>query len=148
VSHLQRQGAPLHTVRQGGLQVPIHIDIFHPDRIVVCTGRGAISFQEYERFVADLAKAGVLHYRKIIDVTAAAPHEVPREQVADRLMRYNAAFRHLAHAGRGPLAIVIDPRQTDVAHAFRDLTSSERPIEVFRSLHEARKWLAAFPLEN
>ena len=128
--------------------MPIHIDVFHPDRIVVCTGRGAISLQEYERFVADLVKADVLHYRKIIDVTAATPQGVEREKLADQLLRFNVAFRHLAQAGRGPLAIVADTRQYDIAQAFKGGTEGERPIEVFSSIHDARKWLAGFPMDE
>ncbi|MBL0900463.1 MAG: hypothetical protein IBJ17_17420 [Reyranella sp.] len=45
---------------------------------------------------------------------------------------------------RGPLAIVADHERGELARLFTSMTSDERPVKVFRSIHAARKWL----LEN
>jgi len=42
---------------------------------------------------------------------------------------------------RGPVAFVINPDRIGFADVFADVTQGERPIELFRSLHEARAWL-------
>ena len=47
---------------------------------------------------------------------------------------------------RGPLALVADPNRGELAQTFKALTADDRPVEVFRSIHEARKWLAQFPV--
>jgi hypothetical protein len=83
-----------------------------------------------------------VHYRKIIDVTWANSKAIGQEE----LMSFEARLREFAlHRPRGPLAIVADPNRGDLARTFKALTSADRPIEVFRSIHEARKWLAAQP---
>lgn len=48
---------------------------------------------------------------------------------------------------RGPLAIIVgDDDKAGRAEEFAALTASERPVKVFRSLHEARRWLEQQPL--
>lgn len=42
---------------------------------------------------------------------------------------------------RGPLAFVVDAAGSPVAERFAELTTGERPVKVFRTLHAARKWL-------
>lgn len=53
--------------------VPIQIDVFHFDRLVVAIGSGDVTLPEYGKFVGDLVQQGLMHYRKIIDVTRATP---------------------------------------------------------------------------
>jgi len=123
--------------------MPIHLEIFHPDRIVVGVARGEITLAEFGGFVRDLAQAGVMHYRKIIDVTAAKSSTVDKEA----LLAADAQLRELNRKGpRGPLALVADPNRGELAQTFKALAAEDRPVEVFRSLHEARKWLAKFPV--
>jgi hypothetical protein len=46
----------------------------------------------------------------------------------------------------GQLKVLLPQPQTDerigFANVFADVTQGERPIKLFRSLHEARAWLA------
>ena len=42
---------------------------------------------------------------------------------------------------RGPLAFVVNPKDTHAADKFAELTAGERPVKVFQSLHAARRWL-------
>jgi hypothetical protein len=121
----------------------IHLEIYHPDRIVVGVARGEITIAEFGGFVRDLAQAGVLHYRKIIDVTGAKSSTVGK----DELLAADTQLRELDRKGpRGPLALVTDANRGELAQAFKALAADDRPVEVFRSIHEARKWLAQFPV--
>jgi hypothetical protein len=41
----------------------------------------------------------------------------------------------------GPLALVIGEPQKDLGKIFADLTGGDRPASIFRTIHEARRWL-------
>jgi len=99
---------------------------------------------EFGGFVRDLAQAGVIHYRKIIDVTAAKSSTVGK----DEPLAADAQLRGLDNrkGPRGPLALVTDAGRGELAQVFKALTADDRPVEVFRSIHAARKWLAQFPV--
>ena len=45
------------------------------------------------------------------------------------------------------MAIVADEKLDHLARLFSGVTGEERPVNIFRSIHEARKWLNtnAFP---
>lgn len=124
--------------------MPIQLEIFHFDRLVVGIGRGDVTLQEYGQFIGDMIQQGVIHYRKIIDVTSAVPTDINR----DVLLAVEARLREYTKTRRGPLAIVANRDQGEAAQAFKVLTSEERPVEVFRSIHDARAWVAKFPVEE
>ncbi len=125
--------------------MPIQMEIFHPDRLVLGVGRGVVTAAEYGKFLADILQAGVVHYRKIIDVTAASPAQLG----TDLLLTFDASLRAAGNIRRGPIALVTDPqRNTGIAQVFKAMTSSARPVEVFQSIHDARKWLAKQPIEE
>jgi hypothetical protein len=119
--------------------MPFKIDIFPPDRMVVAVARGEISLADLMMLVKELIDSGTLPYRKIIDITSAtsAIGNDELESIAERL-RSAPILKP-----RGPLAIVADSTRGELARMFTSLTSEERPVQVFRSIHEARKWLLA-----
>jgi hypothetical protein len=124
--------------------MPIQLEIFHPDRILVGVGRGTITLQEYGNFLAEIVQAGVVHYRKIIDTTTAESTTIDK----DVLMAFEDRLRTFSKGRpRGPLAVVVDrTRRGDLAETFKSLTSADRPIEIFASIHAARKWLKSLPM--
>ena len=122
--------------------MPIQFEVFSPDRLVVAIGRGVVTLPEYGKFIGDMVQAGVMHYRKIIDVTSAESTTIDK----DVLLAFEAGLRGFTRTRRGPLAIVANRDRGEVALAFKALTSVERPIEVFTSIHDARVWLAKFPV--
>src|SRR5262249_35823408 len=129
--------------RTANSSMPIHLEVYHPDRIVVGVARGEVTLAEFGGFVRDLAQAGVMHYRKIIDVTAAKSAAIGK----DERLAADAQLRQLSpHRKRGPLALVVDPEGGRLAQSFKALAADDRPVEIFRSLREARAWLGKFPV--
>jgi hypothetical protein len=53
-------------------------------------------------------------------------------------MAFDARLREYSKTRRGPLAVVARRDRFDGSFEFKAMTSAERPIEVFRSIHEAR----------
>ncbi len=119
--------------------MPLTLDIFPPDRMAVVVARGEISLADLTTLVKQLIDSGTLSYRKIFDITSAtsAIGEDELETIAERLRSVPLT------RPRGPLAIVADSERGELARLFMSLTLDERPVQVFRSIHEARKWLLA-----
>ena len=80
---------------------------------------------------------GELHrFRKIIDVSASKP-----EISAEELAKFSEGLRAaLKDTPRGAMAIVANDKMSDLARLFSSMTGDGRPVDVFRSIHEARKW--------
>jgi hypothetical protein len=125
--------------------MPIQLEIFHPDRIVVGIGRGEVTLEEYQNFMVELVKAGVLHYRKIIDALSATTPDLNIEQFVALEARL-AASTQASKLPRGPLAIVINRERAETARIFKAMASKDRPVEVFSNIHDARRWLREQPI--
>lgn len=118
--------------------MPIHLDISHLDRLVIAVVIGDANADDVRDLGRRFSEAGTRHYRKILDTTAGAL--VMDDAEVEALVAQLRA-RPKAEA-RGPLAFVVDPkRPAPVAEKYAELTSSERPVKVFHSLHAARRWL-------
>ncbi len=115
--------------------MPIHMDIVPIDRLVVIVARGHATGEEIAATARELHEANVPGYAKILDVSGSKSELTP-EQV-DRV----AALFRGDGPNRGPVAFVINPDRRGFAEAFAGATEAERPIKLFRSLHEARRWL-------
>ena len=117
--------------------MPIHLDFSHHNRIVVAVIRGRVSQEDIADAVKQFMATGAWHYRKIIDVTSGnSPVDEKGLEMLAALARNNAQDRT-----RGPLAFVIDPERGEIVEKFINLTAGERPVRMFRSLHDARRWL-------
>ena len=117
--------------------MPIHMDISPIHRLVIIVARGQVTPDEINRAVQELVEAGVPHFGKIIDVSVATS-DLTKEQVE----RMAALLRGRPdEASRGPVAFVINPNRVGFANAFADVTKGDRPVRLFRSLHDARRWL-------
>ena len=117
--------------------MPIHLNIFHPNRVVVIVARGAISSEDVVHAVREFIEQGMIHYRKIVDVSMARSDlDVEQLKSVAALIRSNPR-----EPTRGPLAFVVDRMGNPLAHVFAELTETERPVKVFTSLSEARLWL-------
>jgi hypothetical protein len=117
--------------------MPLHLDISPLDRLVVIVARGQITAEEIGEVKRQIFEANVQAYAKVIDVSQGRS-DLTREQI-----QKVADIMHGPADGtvRGPVAFVIDPLRIGFPNMFADLTKGERPIQLFRSLHEARAWL-------
>ena len=117
--------------------MPLHMDISPLHRLVVIVARGHVTAEDIAAIKRQIADAKARGFAKIVDVSHGRS-ELTLEQV-----RRVADLLHGAsdEAARGPVAFVIDPDRVDFPTKFADVTQGERPIQLFRSLHEARAWL-------
>ena len=120
--------------------MPIQLEIFHPDRILIAVARGHVTLEDYGGLLAEIVKADITHYRKIIDSTEAESDAVTLDLLlkADELTRSSSRTR-------GPLALVVSRDRGEMARAFQE-QSTDRPVGVFSSLHDARAWLRTLPI--
>ena len=116
--------------------MPIHMDISPLNRLVVIIARGQVTAEEIADNTKKLVAANVAGYAKIIDVTASKS-DLQKEQV-EAIARL---LRGSPNEKRGSVAFVVDPSRKGFADAFTEVTRGERPVELFRSLQSARKWL-------
>jgi hypothetical protein len=117
--------------------MPMHLDISPLHRVVVIVARGHIAAEEIVAITRQLVEAKVPAYAKIIDVSQGTS-ELTHEQVQKVADLLRGAPNDTS---RGPVAFVIDPDRVGFANVFADVTQGERPIQLFRSLHEARAWI-------
>jgi hypothetical protein len=121
--------------------MPLQLEIFHPDRILVVIARGNVAFDEYRDLLVDIVDKGITHYRKIIDITGGVSDAIN----LDVLLEADELTRNVSGRPRGPLAMVVDRSKGEAARAFRE-KSTDRPVGVFGSIHEARAWLRTLPI--
>jgi len=125
--------------------MPIRLTIFHPDRTIVGVAAGQVTLLDLVGLFREVAESNTLHYRKLIDVTSAEA-ALSREELAAFGERVRAAR---TDRPRGALAIVADSNRGEFARFFTDLRSGTDapPTQVFRSIHDARRWLTLQPLD-
>lgn len=120
--------------------MPVHLEVSRLDRQVVIVARGHVTPDEIRAQARSIADAEVRHFAKIIDVSGATS-EIGREQVESMAAGLRSAP---GAAGRGPIAFVNNPDRVGFAEAFAEMTEGDRPVRLFRSIHDARKWLEGF----
>jgi len=123
--------------------MPIRLTVYRPDRLLVCVASGVIAVADLEDLLRQLDEGDLHRFRKIIDVSAARPG-----LSADELATFSIALlARLKDKPRGVMAIVADNKLDQLARLFAGLTGTDRPAQVFRSIHDARKWIStsAFP---
>ena len=117
--------------------MPIKQAIDHPNRLILAVGSGELTLADLATFTRDIVRAGLLHYSKLIDVANCAPGFSKEELAA-----FGQVVREIrTETLRGPLAVVADPNRGEFARIFTDFNIDGRPAKVFRSIHEARRWL-------
>jgi hypothetical protein len=120
--------------------MPLSWTISHPQRLVIAVARGDVAPHEFGGYIEAMQPVG--GYRKMFVVSGMST-------VFDTaLMRSvgNAVRDHARREPIGPIAIVAD---TDAAWSSamvyaESVQGLDRPIRIFRELHEARRWLDTF----
>jgi hypothetical protein len=118
--------------------MPIRLTVFGPDRLVVGVAVDTITVADLVDFMRQLTEGELHRFRKIIDISAARP-EISAEELAQFSEGLRAALKDTP---RGAMAIVANDKTNDLARLFSGVTGDGRPVDVFRSIHEARKWLS------
>ncbi|MBX9875201.1 MAG: hypothetical protein K2X84_10110 [Beijerinckiaceae bacterium] len=121
--------------------MPIHLEISRLNRLLVIVARGQVTPDEVRDLVRQMVENEVRHFSKIIDVSGSSI-EMDREQVEAMATMLRA---EKGAATRGPIAFVIHPERQGFADLFADATRTDRPVRLFRSLHDARRWLQELP---
>jgi hypothetical protein len=116
--------------------MPVYMEISRLHRTVTIVARGKVSPEEVRGIAQQLADAHIRSFAKIVEV-AGASTEFTHEQIA----RVADLLRGDPKEKRGPVAFIIDPTRAAFPQAFAKLTKDEGPINLFKSLREARDWL-------
>jgi hypothetical protein len=116
--------------------MPLHLEIHRLSRTILIVARGQITAEDVDRCARKIVDGNVRQFAKIIDVSTSTS-EVTAEQI-ERI----ASWLRGGDATRGAMAFVVDPERGGVAQYFADATQGDRPVKLFRSIHEARRWIA------
>jgi hypothetical protein len=117
--------------------MPLRLTVYPPDRLVIGVATDTITVADLVDFMRQLTEGELHRFRKIIDITGARPDMSPEE-----LATFSEDLRAaLKDTPRGAMAIVAHDKTNELARLFSSVTGDERPVDVFRSIHDARKWL-------
>ena len=125
--------------------MPVYMEISRLHRAVTIVARGTIGPDEIRSVAQQLAEANVRSFAKIVEVAGATTEWTP-----ELVQRVAQLLRGASSEKRGPVAFIIDPERTAFPKAFAELTTDEGPIEMFKSLRDAREWVRRneVPREN
>ena len=116
--------------------MPIYMEISPLHRLVTIVARGTVTGDEVRGTAQKLANARVRRFAKIVEVASASFTFEPADVVGlAETMRADAD-------GRGPIAFVVRDMDQPFPRMFATQTAHEGPVDLFKSLHEARAWVA------
>jgi hypothetical protein len=116
--------------------MPIYMEISPLHRLVTIVARGTVSGDEVRNTAQKLAEARVRRFAKIVEVAGGSFVFEPTDIVAlAETLRADAD-------GRGPIAFVVRDMNQPFPRMFATQTAHEGPVDLFKSLHEARAWVA------
>jgi hypothetical protein len=118
--------------------MPVHWTISHPTRLVIAVAKDEVTVGDIERYFAGVTDEGAMAYRKIFEI-GAAPMVVSDEELkrlGQRVMLY------AQHGQVGPVALVAGSDESHAqAQVFAAAATAGRPLQIFREIHAARRWL-------
>ncbi|HTR85582.1 MAG TPA: hypothetical protein VMI56_13970 [Reyranella sp.] len=121
--------------------MPLQWTISHPQRLVLAVAKGEVAPHEFSSYVGAIDQAKASGYRKMFDITGLTG------QLGDSLLQSvgRAVQEKAREEAIGPIAIVATSDDAyRQAAAYADFARVERPLRIFRELHEARRWLDSF----
>jgi len=122
--------------------MPLTWVIDHQARMVVATGSGILSLEDFDAAMDELARPATLSYRKLVDLT----HCSSSLGTADMLDLSSRIRGYSSMSALGALAIVaISDENYRQARLFEALDGTDRPIGIFRDPAAARGWLDGQP---
>jgi hypothetical protein len=118
--------------------MPVQWTISHSKRLVLAVARSPAAASDIETYLHSVALAGGMPYAKIFCIV-----DVEGVLSAENIAVLGDIVRHYALYGQiGPVAIVAPfDRGYRQARLFADAATVDRPLAIFRELHEARRWI-------
>ena len=117
--------------------MPIYLEISPLHRLVTIVARGTVNGPEVRGSAQKLADAKVRRFAKIVEIASAAFDFTPAD-----IAELATLLRGSDNDTRGPVAFVVGTRDSPFAKRYAEHTAADGPVELFRSLHEARAWIA------
>ena len=118
--------------------MPVHWTISHPARLVIAVAKDDLNVADIEQYFAGVTAEGAMAYRKIFEVTETptALNDENLKALGQRIMLY------AQHGQVGPVAIVAGSDESYAkVQVFAEAARARRPLQIFRELHAARRWL-------
>jgi hypothetical protein len=118
--------------------MPVHWTISHPARLVIAVAKDDVRIEDIEKYFAGVTAEGAMAYRKIFEIGAApmALSDEALRRLGQRIMLY------AQHGQVGPVAIVAGSDESYAqAQVFAAAAKAGRPLQIFREIHAARRWL-------
>jgi hypothetical protein len=118
--------------------MPVHWTISHASRLVVAVAKGDVRAGDIEQYFAGVTAEGAMGYRKIFEIT-----HTPKALSEENLKALGQRVVYYAQNGQvGPVAIVAASDESFAqAETFARAAAAARPLQIFRELHVARRWL-------
>jgi hypothetical protein len=118
--------------------MPVHWTISHPARLVIAVAKDEVKVEDIEQYFTGVTTEGAMAYRKIFEIgaTPMALTEEGLKSLGQRVMLY------AQHGQVGPVALVAGSDESFAqAQAFAAAAKAGRPLQIFREMHAARRWL-------
>lgn len=120
--------------------MPIRWAISHEKRLVVAATEGIVTLKDVEAYLDAIVVADAMPYAKLFDASDVDPRASD-----DDVMALGARMRaYVATLPGGPLAFVVKtPVAREFVERYLNLTAATRPVGIFQTDGEARRWLDA-----
>ena len=118
--------------------MPVHWTISHPARLVIAVAKDEVKAEDMEQYFAGVTSGDAMSYRKIFEIgtTSMALSDDMLRGLGRRVALY------AQHGQVGPLAIVAASDESYAqAQVFASFATADRPLQIFREMHAARRWL-------
>ena len=118
--------------------MPVHWTISHSSRLVIAVAKDEVKVEDLEKYFAAVTAEGAMAYRKIFEI-GAEPMAVSDENLKTLGQR---VVLYAQHGQVGAVALVAgSDASLAQAQVFANAATAGRPLQIFRELHAARRWL-------
>lgn len=112
--------------------------ISHAEKLVLATVPAGAKRSDYVTFLAGVADANAVGYRKIVDIRFATLEF----KIADVRAYGQIVMTWGKDSKPGPTALIVNSEiSSDFAELFRQYARADRPVRVFTDIEPARAWL-------
>jgi hypothetical protein len=122
----------------GAGELPVDYRIDHENRFVTVRAHGVVVLKEILDYFDAVAVQDAAAYAKLFDAREA----VPRLSDDDVMVLGARVSAYAAYDPRGPVAALATGKEASaILQRFMNLGDAQRPMRLFVSVDEARRWL-------